>query len=168
MSLDGTDFKEEVVKYDDASWHYGGDFPEELPAANGATHIAMFLGWALSRRLISDYHVSDSGAVMDLVAGRKMTPRTFLIDVCDEKLTSEDLSDIGNAFTEDYYEEHYFTDYAELFSEVESLYEVEDVWANYDRVADMLDVRLQAWMGRFINRKWRKVWRALTQKEQKP
>jgi hypothetical protein len=33
------------MKYDDASWHYGGDFPADLPREAGSTHIAMFLAW---------------------------------------------------------------------------------------------------------------------------
>jgi len=35
------------MKYDDASWHYGGDFPDDLPDEAGATHTGMFLAWAL-------------------------------------------------------------------------------------------------------------------------
>src|SRR6266404_3538306 len=35
------------MKYDDASWHYGGDFPEDLPREAGATHTGMFVAWAL-------------------------------------------------------------------------------------------------------------------------
>ena len=31
------------MKYDDASWHYGGDFPADLPQAAGATHIVMVI-----------------------------------------------------------------------------------------------------------------------------
>ena len=33
------------MKYDDASWHYGGNFPKGLSRKNGATHIAFFLVW---------------------------------------------------------------------------------------------------------------------------
>lgn len=31
------------VKYDYASWHYGGDFPEGLPETAGGTHMGMYL-----------------------------------------------------------------------------------------------------------------------------
>ncbi|RML48695.1 DUF7832 domain-containing protein [Pseudomonas avellanae] len=31
------------MKYDDASWHYNGNFPSDLPDTAGATHIGMFL-----------------------------------------------------------------------------------------------------------------------------
>jgi hypothetical protein len=35
------------MKYDDASWHYGGDFPTDLPRKAGSTHIALFLACAV-------------------------------------------------------------------------------------------------------------------------
>ena len=38
-------------KYDDASWHYGGDFPKDLPIEAGATHTGMFLALARSGNL---------------------------------------------------------------------------------------------------------------------
>ncbi|WP_265102660.1 hypothetical protein [Acinetobacter sp. 'aerobic (ED)'] len=40
------------MKYDDASWHYGGDFPADLPQEAGATHIGMFLTWMLLQTLL--------------------------------------------------------------------------------------------------------------------
>jgi hypothetical protein len=33
------------MKYDDASWHHGGDFPAGQPQEHGGTHIALFLRW---------------------------------------------------------------------------------------------------------------------------
>lgn len=49
-----------TMKYDDASWHYGGEFPDDLPPTAGATHNTLeapnamcastpqaFLHWAL-------------------------------------------------------------------------------------------------------------------------
>jgi hypothetical protein len=36
------------MKYDDATWHSGGDFPKDLPAEAGATHIGMFVSWGVS------------------------------------------------------------------------------------------------------------------------
>ena len=47
-------------KYDDASWHYGGDFPKDLPIEAGGTHIGMFFAWAVSSGLGGDMHVVDS------------------------------------------------------------------------------------------------------------
>jgi hypothetical protein len=49
-----------MSKYDDASWHYGGDFPEGLPQKNGATHTGMFLNWCINNDLISDELKEDA------------------------------------------------------------------------------------------------------------
>lgn len=38
-----------MSKYDDVSWHYGGDFPKELTEKNASTHIGMFIGWIRRR-----------------------------------------------------------------------------------------------------------------------
>jgi hypothetical protein len=35
------------VKYDDASWHYAGDFLEGLPHDAAPTHTGMSVAWAL-------------------------------------------------------------------------------------------------------------------------
>jgi len=32
-----------MAKYDDASWHYGGEYPENISEENASTHIGMFL-----------------------------------------------------------------------------------------------------------------------------
>ena len=42
------------MKYDDASWHFGGDYPEDLPDENGATHIGMFLAWCIAHNFFSE------------------------------------------------------------------------------------------------------------------
>jgi hypothetical protein len=34
------------MKYDDASWHFGGEFPKDLPEEAAATHTGMFVAWA--------------------------------------------------------------------------------------------------------------------------
>ena len=36
---------------DNAAWHYGGNFPEELPKENGGTHIGFFLAWIINKNI---------------------------------------------------------------------------------------------------------------------
>jgi len=48
------------MKYDDASWHYDGDFPDDLPEEAGATHVGMFLAWAITDDLAGELHLDDS------------------------------------------------------------------------------------------------------------
>ena len=48
------------MKYDDASWHYGGDFPADLPQAAGATHIGMFLAWLIRNDYASQELIEEA------------------------------------------------------------------------------------------------------------
>jgi hypothetical protein len=136
------------MKYDDASWHYGGDFPSELPHEAGATHIGMFLAWALTRDLVGALHVEESQEAVEEVRSRRMTGAEFLISQCDEKLTDEDLSDLGNEFARQYYEETYFDDYCAEFEEADTAYHVEDTWENFERLALVIDRRFAEWQDR--------------------
>lgn len=47
---------EKRMKYDDASWHVGGEFPKELPPQAGATHIGMFAAWCMLAGLAGELH----------------------------------------------------------------------------------------------------------------
>jgi len=149
-------------KYDDASWHYGGDFPAELPQENGATHIGLFLAWCINNNLISQFQIEESPEDIDLVLNRKISGRDFILNNCDEKLTSEDLNDLGNAFAEDYYDgegdfsqktSSYLQDFTkatELYFEAFKLenktaYHIEDSWDFYDGFAELLDIRFNQW-----------------------
>jgi hypothetical protein len=133
------------VKYDDASWHYGGDFPKDLPPEAGATHIGMFLAWAILRDLVGELHSQESADSVQEVRERRMTGAQFLLKECDEKLTDEDLSKDANGFAQRYYEDDYLDDYCDVFGEVDEVYRVEDSWPNFDRLAPVLDKRFQEW-----------------------
>ena len=142
------------MKYDDASWHYGGDFPTGLPPEAGATHIAMFVGWAVLNGLAGELHTTDAAAEFALLQRREVTPTQWFIQACDEKFTDEDLNDEGNSFASSYYAEgaglhtaegSYLADYCDTFPSAKSLYEVEDCWASFDTLAPKLARRLEAW-----------------------
>ena len=142
------------MKYDDASWHYGGDFPPELPTEAGATHIAMFVAWAALNGLAGDFHTRDAANELAMLESRDLTPTEWFIRVCDEKFTTEDLTDEGNAFARIYYgsgeglhsnPRSNLDDYSTMFSEAESLYGVKDSWASFDRLSAKLSARLEAW-----------------------
>lgn len=135
------------MKYDDASWHYDGDFPADLAPECGATHIGMFLGWVIMRGHVGDLHIGDDDSAADVrkVQAREMSPRAFLIQWCDEKLTDEDLTDEANAFATEYYEKQYFQDYALAFPESDEIYRVEDSWTNFELIAAVLDERFRSW-----------------------
>lgn len=145
------------MKYDDASWHYGGDFPAGLPPEAGTTHIALFLAWAVSNGFASDYHTIDASDELGRLQRREVTPTQWFIQAYDEKFTDEDLNDEGNGFAVSYYAEveglhtaegSYLADYCDTFPSADSLYEIEDSWASFDALAPRIASRYVEWRGR--------------------
>ena len=145
------------MKYDDASWHYGGDFPGELQPEAGATHIAMFVAWAVLNGLAGNYHTEDAPEDLALLQSREITPTLWFIHACDEKFTTEDLSREGNSFATSYYGSgeglhssagSYLDDYCKAFPSAESLYHVDDSWASFDALSPRITSRLEAWRKR--------------------
>ncbi|MFY0596092.1 MAG: hypothetical protein JXQ85_06655 [Cognatishimia sp.] len=108
------------MKYDDASWHYGGEFPAGSPSEYGATHIALFLRWCFKNGWAGEYHQKNWPAEIQEVITGTASATSFFFDKCGEKLTSEDLSAKGNKFAERYYGESglYLHDYASEFGEL--------------------------------------------------
>ena len=148
------------MAYDKAEWHYGGDFPENLPPENGGTHIGMFLAWAIHRGLAGDLLLDEAAAEIEGVKERRMTGREFLFEVCDEKFWEDDLNAEGNEFAKAYYEtDIYINDYNEAIGNtLPSLYHAEDSWENFDRVCEAIDQRFSRWKDA-KNRTWWQFWR---------
>lgn len=141
------------VKYDDASWHSGGDFPADLAPEAGATHIGMFAAWALLHGLAGDLHTRDFPAKLSKLGARKITPGRFVVEACDGKLTDEDLSDVGNRFAASYYRKDsapgsYFADYAAAAGGGRSIYHVPDSWQTYDRLRRLIQQRFVEWQAK--------------------
>ncbi|MDH6252936.1 hypothetical protein M2347_002663 [Chryseobacterium sp. H1D6B] len=151
-----------MAKYDDASWHYGGEFPEDLPVESGATHIGMFLTWCINNNLLSEELIEDSEKEIGSVKNRDMTGAEFLIDQCDEKFTEYDLNEQANGFAKDYYTDDtdfakkhnsFANDYSETFDrkaeendfEYASFYHVENTFENYDLIKPVIDQRFEEW-----------------------
>jgi len=151
-----------MSKYDDASWHYDGDFPADLPKENGATHIGMYLTWCIDNNLLAEELEDDCAEEIQQVKNRTLTGAAFLLHCCDGKFTTDDLNDIGNAFTQDYYNDDtafaqefndYFYDYAQLFDvaitadylDQDSLYRVANTWSHYNRIQEVITQRFIAW-----------------------
>ena|SRR5450432_4381940 len=137
------------MKYDDASWHSGGNFPKDLPPEAGATHIGMFVTWALLAGLAGEIHISDFPDDIPKLEARSVTPGAFFLASCDGKFTDEDLNELGNAFACAYFDFEkgsYLADYeATLGKGLAELYYVKDTWVNYDRLKPVLDKRFRKW-----------------------
>ncbi|KPH13598.1 hypothetical protein [Chryseobacterium sp. ERMR1:04] len=151
-----------MSKYDDASWHYGGDFPEGLPSKNGATHTGMFLNWCIHNDLHSEEMKEDFKDEIESLKRREITGAEFLLEVCDGKFTEHELNDLGNSFAKDYYVDEtdfsdkfssFATDYINIFDskaeesdyEYETFYHIEDTYENYDLMKLAIDHRFEEW-----------------------
>ncbi|SHL84880.1 DUF7832 domain-containing protein [Chryseobacterium polytrichastri] len=151
-----------MSKYDDASWHSGGDFPEGLPSKNGATHTGMFLNWCIHNDLHSEEMKEDFKDEIESLKRREITGAEFLLEVCDGKFTEYELNDLGNSFAKDYYVDEtdfadkfssFATDYINIFDskaeesdyEYETFYHIEDTYENYDLMKLAIDHRFEEW-----------------------
>lgn len=134
------------MKYDDASWHYGSNYPGDLPEQNAFTHIGMFLAWALLNGLGGELHLHELKDELESLQACRITPGVYFRQNCDGKLTDEDLSDKGNRFAEMYYEKSYLRDYTStLASGLESPYHVEDTWENFEKISQVVSRRFDVW-----------------------
>ncbi|MFY1047144.1 hypothetical protein [Chryseobacterium sp. GP-SGM7] len=151
-----------MSKYDDASWHYGGDFPEGLPEKNGVTHTGMFLNWCIEKDFVSTEFKEDTEEEIEKLKRREITGAEFIIDSMDGKFSEYDLNDFGNAFAKDYYVDEtdftdrfssFATDYLNLFDsiaeesnyEYETFYHIEDSYENYNLMKQIIDHRFEEW-----------------------
>ena len=128
------------MKYDDASWHYGGEFPSESPREYGGTHIGMFLRWCFAKGWAGDLHTEEVNEAVEAVVRGKMSGTDFLFKYCDGKLTDEDLNDAGNQFASSYYESDYTRDYVELFAD--EMYVAPESAHDVEKLLKLLDKRL--------------------------
>jgi len=130
------------MKYDDASWHYGGDFPKDLPIEAGGTHIGMFLAAAVMNGLEGELHAEDFAEELGQLKRREVTPGVWFMENCDGKLTDEDFNVEGNEFAELYFgadNAKFFRDYAITgYTELESIYHVPDTWETFDKIAPLV------------------------------
>ena len=138
-----------MTKYDDASWHYVSA-AEFNPAADeeaiwrlAATHIGVFLAWALLHDLASEELREDSADEIAAVQTRTMTGAQFLMNACDGKFLDEDLNEMGQAFAEFYFNGGYLDDF--FVDDRDESYKVPDTWETYDRMEPVIDQRFAAW-----------------------
>ena len=137
------------MKYDDAAWHHGGDFPSDLAPKHGATHIAMFASWCVLHGLGGELHIEDFADDLDRLRAREITPGEWFMEACDGKFTDEDVNEEGNAFTAFYYSTDpspYLADYEHtLGRDLASLYHVPDTWDSFDLLSPVIGNRYEQW-----------------------
>ncbi|EIE1275322.1 hypothetical protein C4G66_RS25190 [Vibrio parahaemolyticus] len=137
------------MKYDDASWHYNGDFPENISKEAASTHIAMFVIWCLLNGLTGEIYTDEIPEQLEKLKNRIQTPGQWFIENCDEKFTNEVLNEVGNKFATIFYasdDAEYLNIYEKVLGEnLGSLYSVPDNWESYDKLAPYIDIKFKQW-----------------------
>ncbi|GAA4353517.1 hypothetical protein GCM10023185_14220 [Hymenobacter saemangeumensis] len=137
------------MKYDDATWHSGGDYPSDLPDEAAATHSGMFLAWALLKGLGSEGHLNDFAEELKLLQKQEVTPGAYFLATCDGQLSHDELSETGNFFAAAYLDLEqgaYFKDYEKaLATALPSFYHVPDTWENFELLRPILESRFAIW-----------------------
>ncbi len=152
------------MAYDRADFDYSSE-AEPLPKGHAATHIGMFLAWAILNGLENEFHRQRSPALLDQVRRRQITGRQFFENACQEQFAEKDLNPDGNAFAEWYYRDQagerglYFEDYKKTLAKgLPSFWHVADTWANYDKLAPVITRRYELWKNP-PKKRWWQFWK---------
>lgn len=86
---------------------------EQLQEVNlyAGNHIGFFIAWIIKHDFINDYYKDNEG--VKKVKEETMTGTEYLIEHCDTKFLSDDVSESIIPFIQEYYSESYFEDYCD-------------------------------------------------------
>lgn len=138
------------IVYDKAKYHYGGDYPKDLPIEQAFVHIGMFLGWIIDNDLYNTEFMIEAGLMNTLTRFKKREiTGAKVFEELDGVLTDEALNVEGNEFAQyysDFDKGQYLKDYDELLSAgLPSMYHVKDTWSNYEKLRKRIDKRYNEW-----------------------
>ncbi|HWW02472.1 MAG TPA: hypothetical protein VNZ64_22430 [Candidatus Acidoferrum sp.] len=152
------------MSYDRADFDYGTE-EQPLPKGHAATHIGMFLAWAILNGLENDWHREHSAELLARLRRREITGRQFFETACKEQFAEKDLNVEGNQFAESYYRNEagergpYFDDYKKTLAKgLPSFWHVADTWDNYDKLAPVITRRYQEWKNP-PRKRWWQFWK---------
>ncbi len=133
--------------YDKAKWHFRGDFPKELNDFQGYVHTGIYISWLIEKGFFNYENDNPLKEQIEKVKERKITGAKFFEQNLDGVLLDEDLTEIGNEFTYEYYEKgKYLDDYCDcLCEDLPSLYHVKDNWENFEIIKPILEKRFHKW-----------------------
>lgn len=154
-----------AMSYDRADFDYSTQ-AEPLPKGHAGTHIGMFLAWAVSNGLESDYHRQHSAELLARLRRREITGRQFFEAACKERFSDKDLNEEGNAFAQQYYADEagqrgaYFADYKKVLAAgLPSFWHVADTWENYEKIAGVITRRYEEWKSPPPAKRWWQFWK---------
>ncbi|WP_016761401.1 DUF7832 domain-containing protein [Leptospira weilii] len=150
--------------YDKAKWHYGGDYPEDLPDSQAFVHTGIYLGWLIENDLIDDaeppFNEPEFKEAFQQFKAREVTPVTIYEELFDGCLSDDMLTDQGNKFTHFYYSGEYLDDYETFLADenIPTLYHVPFTWDAYSKISRVIDKRYKKWISN-KNPRWWEFWK---------
>ncbi len=154
------------MSYDRADFDYSTE-ADPLPKGHAATHIGMFLAWAVLNELQSDFHREHYDEHLEKLRRREITGRQFFEAACGERFSERDLNEEGNAFAQHYYVDEtgkrgaYFADYKKVLAAgLPSFWHVADTWENYEMIAAVISRRYAEWRNPCRRKRWWQFWKS--------
>jgi len=154
------------MSYDRANFDYSTE-ADPLPKGHAATHIGMFLAWAVMNGLESDSHRQHSAEALAKLRRREITGRQFFEAAGNERFSEQDLSDEGNEFAQYYYTDEagqrgaYFADYKRVLTAgLPSFWHVADNWDNYEKIAPVITRSYEEWKNPTLRKRWWQFWKS--------
>lgn len=127
----------------------GDDTPDDVNTEDVGVEIAMYLGWAIDVKLVSEKLEVDCKSLLEKFRKREIYSRTILRECCLDKLEIVHLNEKGNAFTACYYRpgwsHFYLEDLGNLFPDLIDFCYLKDDWQNYQAVCEMINSRFEEW-----------------------
>ncbi|NIP16382.1 MAG: hypothetical protein GWM88_17205 [Pseudomonadales bacterium] len=138
------------------------DLDRHLPAAGSIERavvpMGMYLAWCVNLQLTGQALEEEAGALVLRVRYREKTGSELLLAACGGALDGRWLNEAGRRFTDEYYK-GYLADFRSVFGA--AVYDVEDDWDHYDRLAPVLTRRYMGGRGQRQpgSRRWWKFWK---------
>ena len=153
------------MSYDRANFDYSTE-ADPLPKGHAATHIGMFLAWAVINELHSDFLRDHYEELLAKLRRRETTGRQFFEAACSERFSERDLNEEGNAFAQHYYVDEtgkrgtYFSDYKKVLTAgLPSFWHVANTWENYEKIAAVISRRYEEWKNPSRRKRWWQFWK---------
>jgi hypothetical protein len=138
-----------VDVYDNAKWHYEGDFPDDLKEYQGYVHTGMFVGWLIENDMMSEKFKNEFADEIEGFKKQQYTGTQIYQTCCGGVLMLEDLSERGNRFALAYFNleaGEYLGDYEAMLGILRpTIYHVADTWDNYELMKQVIDKRFSEW-----------------------
>ena len=138
-----------IIIYDDATFHYKGNWPDNLEKKQAYVHTGLYLYWLIKNNLTgSAFNEMYRYQIEDCLNKIMTGPQLFML--MGGIFRSDILTDKGKEFTEYYFSldsGNYMYDYEFALARYEiSPYHVSDTWANYEKLSRYIDQRYASWL----------------------